>query len=288
MDALAHCSRGPARLAYLLALPPAAPPRLPLVVSVHGYTRQPQAHWQAFAERVIARGAALLVPCFPEQGFRQYQQLVRLRRPDRPQRADLALIEAVDDAAARHGVCFEPWRLFGHSGGAQFAHRFALAHPERVAALGLSAAGWYTLPSDAWPYPYGVAGADAWLGRPIDVAAFLRLPVRVWIGRRDRRDHVHLRRDPLVEALQGTHRLQRARRWVRALRAAGEARGVHPDVRLRELPRAGHDFEACARAGLVDEVLAFFDAGSTQARAHAAMPGSPWQRGAAAPCAAGA
>lgn len=270
MEAPTYRSGGPARLPYLFALPSAAAQRpLSLVVSVHGYTRQPLAHWQAFAERVGARGAALLVPWFAENGYRQYQQLVRPRRPDRPQRADLALIEAVGDAASRHGVEFDRWLLFGHSGGAQFAHRFALTHPERVAALGLSAAGWYTLPTLDWPYPYGLAGVEGWLGRPIDIDAFLRLPVRVWVGRRDRRDHVHLRQDAQVLALLGAHRLQRARRWVRALRAAGDAHGKAVDVHLRELPRTGHDFEACVEAGLADEVLAHFDAVTGRARPRA-------------------
>lgn len=285
-------SAGPGRLRYLLALPPGRPSgRLPLVVSVHGYTRQPHAHWQAFAERVSARGAALLVPWFTETGHRQYQQLVRLRRPDRPQRADLALIEAVDDAASRHGVHFDRWLLFGHSGGAQFAHRFALAHPERVAALGLSAAGWYTLPTFDWPYPYGLGGAEAWLGRPIDIEAFLQLPVRVWVGRRDRRDHVHLRQDAQLQALLGAHRLQRARRWVHALRAAGDAHGRPVDMHLRELPRTGHDFEACVQAGLADEVLAFFDTATARARLDADVldapgrgAGEPWRAALARCC----
>lgn len=262
-----HRCAGPGRLRYLLALPHGpragpAPLPLPLVVSVHGYTRQPLAHWQAFAAGVTARGAALLVPWFEERRFPQYQQLVRPprpSRPDRPQRADLALIEAVQDAAARHGLRGDRWAMFGHSGGAQFAHRFAMAHPDRVGALGLSAAGWYTMPGGDWPYPHGIAGTEDWLQRRIDLAAFLRLPVRVWVGRRDRDDHRHLRQDPVVRDVQGAHRLQRARRWVRALRRAGAVHGVSTAVSLHELPGAGHDFEACVRAGLADEVLAFFD-----------------------------
>ncbi len=256
-----HRCAGPGRLRYLLALPRArsAGP-LPLVVSVHGYARQPLAHWQAFAERLTARGTALLLPWFTERDFRQYQQLVRPRRPDRPQRADLALIEAVDDATRWHGVRFGRWVLFGHSGGAQFAHRFAMAHPERVAALGLSAAGWYTMPSADWPYPYGLAGADERLQRQVDLAAFLRLPMRVWVGRRDRDAHLHLRQEPLVHEIQGAHRLQRARRWVRALRAAAAAHGVSADIALHELAGAGHDFAHCVQAGLADQVLSFVDA----------------------------
>jgi pimeloyl-ACP methyl ester carboxylesterase len=39
--------------------------------------------------------------------------------------------------------------LSGHSGGAQFVQRYALAHPERVAASVLSSAGWYTFPNPA-------------------------------------------------------------------------------------------------------------------------------------------
>jgi predicted esterase len=37
--------------------------------------------------------------------------------------------------------------LFGFSGGAQFAHRFALLYPERVVAAHAHAAGEYTLPT---------------------------------------------------------------------------------------------------------------------------------------------
>lgn len=271
-----HRCAGPGRLRYLLALPRArAAGPLPLVVSVHGYTRQPVAHWRAFAERLNARGVALLLPWFTERGFRQYQQLVRPRRPDRPQRADLALIEAVDDAATRHGLRFDRWALFGHSGGAQFAHRFAMAHPERVAALGLSAAGWYTMPSAAWHYPYGLAGAEDWLQRRVDLAAFLRLPVRVWVGRRDRDDHLHLRQEPQVREVQGVHRLQRARRWVRALRTAAAMHGIAADVALHELPGAGHDFEHCVRAGLAEQVLAFFDACARQGGADAVGAAGP-------------
>ena len=34
--------------------------------------------------------------------------------------------------------------LFGFSGGAQFAHRYAMAHPGSVNALVLTAPGWFT------------------------------------------------------------------------------------------------------------------------------------------------
>ena len=54
------------------------------------------------------------------------------------------------------GAAAGPFYLFGFSGGAQFAHRYVLAHPDRVAAAGIGAAGWYTFPDSATPYPYGL------------------------------------------------------------------------------------------------------------------------------------
>lgn len=258
MDPTWHLA--PGGLPYRVALPaqlPCGP--LPLVVAVHGYTRQPQPLWDAFARPVVGRGAALLLPCFGTAAFRQFQQLLRPRRPDDPQRADLALIDAVEHLAARTGLRFAPWHLFGHSGGAQFAHRFALAHPERLAAVALSAAGWYTMPMASLPYPHGLAGIDRWLGHAPGLDRFLQLPIRAWVGSRDRGAQALLRRDPSLDAWQGTTRVQRAQRWVSAVRECAGAYGRRARVDLRILPGAGHEFDGCVRAGLVPAVLTFFE-----------------------------
>lgn len=240
----------------LLSLPPQLGPRTPLMISVHGVTRQPIEHLLAFAPLAARAGAALLVPYFSETQHRRYQQLVH---PRRGERADLALIEMAQHVAERHGLERERWHLFGYSGGAQFVHRFAMLHPHRVAALGVGAAGWYTLPDPELPYPQGLQGAAFLLGRALALPQFLKLPMRVWVGERDNEPDRHLRDDPMIEARQGAHRLDRARHWVAAVEARASACGVVPDIALEVLPRAGHSFVRCVERGaMADKVVSFF------------------------------
>lgn len=244
-------------LPCLLALPPGSPglPRpagpLPLVISVHGFTRQPLEHAAAMAPPVLARGWALLVPVFDERRHRRYQQLLH---PRRGTRSDLALINLVERLAPEHGLARSGWGLFGFSAGAQFAHRFALRHPDRLAALGVGAAGWYTWPDPTRVYPQGWGGLDTQLGGA-DPAAFLRLPLRLWVGERDDGPDRHFRESADLSAWQGGSRLARAENWAQALAAAGRAQA--PEV--TRIPRAGHSFTACDRRGrLAEEVTRFF------------------------------
>ncbi len=107
----------------------------PLMICVHGYTRQPLEHLDVFAPLAQARGWDLLLPVFGEDRFPAFQ---RLRARGRSRRPDLALLDLV--ARAAPAQAHRRWLLFGYSAGAQYVHRFALVHPHRVAAMALC--GW--------------------------------------------------------------------------------------------------------------------------------------------------
>ncbi|ROR32799.1 hypothetical protein [Inmirania thermothiophila] len=211
-----------------------------LVVSVHGISRNAAEHVRRLAPAAAAAGYAVVAPLLPPGRFRGFQ---RLRAG-----AAEAVEDVVADAAARAGRPFPRFVLVGFSGGAQFAHRYAMLRPGRIESLLLGAAGWYTLPDPALPWPLGVAPGTA--PAAVDLAGFLRLPVTVVVGADDTRRDVSLNADPAVDRLLGRNRLERARRWVAALRARRRAGGA--PVRLRVLPGVGHDFAEAARAGLVD------------------------------------
>ena len=50
------------------------------------------------------------------------------------------------------------YNAWGHSGGAQFLHRFALFVPNSKLGVGVcSNAGWYTVPETGVDYPYGIS-----------------------------------------------------------------------------------------------------------------------------------
>ncbi len=240
----------------LLRPEPHAKP-MPLALCVHGYTRQPLDQLRAFAPLASRLGFALALPLFDDRHHRRYQQLLH---PRRGTRSDLALLSTLDVAATRHGVDASRLFLFGYSGGAQFVHRFAMCHPQRTAALAIGAAGWYTWPNTQHDWPLGLAEVPARLGAPIDLEAFLRLPMALWVGERDTATDEHLRDEPLLASLQGMHRLERARNWAEAVCGAAQARGISSALTVTVLPRVGHDFVSCDRKGeLAARVMDFFD-----------------------------
>jgi len=145
--------------------------------------------------------------------------------------------------------------LFGHSGGAKLAHRFAMLYPHKVARLHLTAAGWYCLPDTSMAYPYGL-GVDAtrgsltWARRHQQaLPAFLRLPVRVYVGTADDQRDGALRQSPQLDRGQGPTRIARAETYVARFRAAAEACGAVPDITLTRLPGVAHDVGKAIRQG---------------------------------------
>lgn len=238
-------------LACWLALPEWIDRRAPALVAVHGIRRGAEEQAALFAPRAAALGRVVIAPLFDAQRWSRYQRL-----GDGAEAALLDLLERLgDDAVAP----LDRFDLFGFSGGAQFAHRFAMLHPERIARLCVASAGWYTF-ADTAPYPYGL-GATASSGARAArmrsrLDAFLRLPIDVCVGARDDRRDANLRSGDALDRQQGRNRRARASRWSEALAIEAAVRGVVPHIRLAVLPGCGHDFRRCAqRGGLAERVL---------------------------------
>ena len=61
-----------------------------------------------------------------------------------------------------------------------------------------------------------------------------------------------------VDARQGLTRLERGKRWVRAMRAAAAHYNIHNQHHFEFLDGAGHDFQSCMEnAGLQARVMQF-------------------------------
>jgi len=220
---------------------PANPVPAPPMVVLHGISRNAGILAQLFAPEAERTGRTIIVPHFPEKSWPDFQ------RPSKAARPDQALLALLDTVAAKLPDCAGPVDVFGHSGGAQLAHRFAMLYPHRVAALHLVAAGWYCLPDDTMPYPYGLApGTDrfsiAWARRNADgLRDFLGLPVWVYVGTGDVIRDPALRRTSTLDAGQGPNRHARARTYVAALNAAAERHDLPARAQFVELTDCDHD-----------------------------------------------
>ncbi len=242
---------------YYLFVPSAGGAGAPVLASVHGISRNARRHVASYVALAERAGVVVVAPLFPAERYRDYQ---RLGFAGRGARADLALLAILDEAGRRTGAHAERVYLAGFSGGAQFAHRFAFAHPERVRAMAICAAGWYTFPDTELPFPYGLRAAGTPDGIAFDAAAALRIPTFVFVGEHDTERDASLRTSVRVDRQQGANRLERARRWVAALRVAARHHGVPACHRLTLLPYTAHSYrDAIDRGALVQRVFeAFF------------------------------
>lgn len=248
-----RAAHGPGTVAAWLALPDRPNPRAIPLVAVHGIRRGSRSQAFHFAEEAARSGRVVIAPHFSMKRFVGYQRAIM------PERADLALLELLNRIAGEGTCDTSRVALFGYSGGAQFAHRFALFYPHRIASLSTLAAGWYTFPDDM-PYPYGLAPPKdrdtPWLSSMASgLDRFLKLPIQVLVGEHDNTPDVNTRRNRRVDRQQGTDRRVRATRWHQALVEAASARGIQPRSALHILPDCGHDFGECVDQGGVTRLV---------------------------------
>jgi pimeloyl-ACP methyl ester carboxylesterase len=255
-----------------VSVPAQIDPQAPVLVAVHGIGRAARSQAQAFMQRAAQQGRMVVAPRFEASRWPNYQRLGRSG-----QRADVALLSLLESIGFQWRVNTRRIALFGYSGGAQFAHRFALLHPHRVQNLCICASGWYAWPDEqpllparpVRPAKLGAIGPNSALSEQ-RMSRFLQLPIEVVVGAKDCVRDQNTRSTPLIDAVQGPDRLTRARRWVSALQAAAQARDLLAPARLTVLPGAGHDFQQCLAHGRLLELA--LPSPDGQARAHASDP----------------
>jgi poly(3-hydroxybutyrate) depolymerase len=239
--------------AYVVYVPTSVAPGGPIFAAVHGLSSNPTELARVFSDLCEATGAVMVAPVFTAQRHADYQ---RLGRAGRGVRADLALERCVDEVASLTAADAGRIHLFGYSGGAQFAHRYLMAHPHRVARAAIAAAGWYTFPDTRERFPYGIRRHRSLPGVNFDPQEFLRVPVTVLVGQADV-GTARVRSTARCNAQQGVNRLERARNWTAAMRAAARAYGYEPGVSCIEVPEVDHSFKTfCERGALAPRVFA--------------------------------
>lgn len=219
-------------------------PGAPLLIAAHGSDRDLRGLLDGldFGEEV-----SLLLPYFPErvEGADVADDYKFLRGGSEDY---LALMDTILDDALRHlGQVPRALWLFGFSGGAQFAQRYALVRAGRLDGLILAAPGGVTLLRDDVAWWPGLKGAEAALGEALDLAGLARLPTAILIGAEDRAAG-------LVSRAPGT-RFGSANAELAGLSRQDKARSLRSDlaahgtpVTYTELAGVGHKLAPCAGA----------------------------------------
>lgn len=251
-----HRAATPAGVLPAFVIRPRFASEAPPVVVLHGISRNPRKLVELFLPEAERTGRSVVVPHFSASRWPVFQRPGGKARPDQALLGLLAYLAMIDSAFAGKVA------LFGHSGGAQLAHRWAMLFPHKVARLNLAAAGWYCLPDTTMPYPYGLGtestlDSHRWARRHAEALdAYLALPVRVFVGTRDTERDSSLRMTAALDREQGRTRLGRAETYFDRFRAAAALRSIRHNIDLIRLPNVSHDVaEAITRADLAQRVM---------------------------------
>lgn len=244
-----HDARGNADRPILVRyhLPADHDAETPIVFVMHGASRDGPRYFGDFEPEAASRGFALFVPEFGDSlypGSRWYNlgHVYEREEPEAPLPDSMWTYTAVehlfDVVRQAMGSRRTTFRIYGHSAGSQFVHRFLMLRPEApVERAVLANAGWYTMPVDSIRWPYGLGGA------PVDAAGMagrFALPVTVLLGDQDiDTTQSSLRRTPEAMA-QGPHRFARGHAFFETARREAERMGARFVWQLDTVPGAHH------------------------------------------------
>jgi len=241
-----------AQLPYFLFIPTKTRPDAKPLISMHGWTRNAGEHAFRLAKFAEKHGTVLIAPLFSKTAHRHYQRLEVRKGEACPA---VQFDRLLHDVALKFQVDTDSVNLFGFSGGAQFAHRYALMRPGRINRMVLMAAGWYTFPDREKRYPFGIAASKVLGDRDLYLDKALNIPTCVVVGGRDVNRDSSLRTGPGIDKMQGFTRVERAERWIKAMRDTASTVNIKPEFAFKIIDRANHDFGECIQHHELGDII---------------------------------
>ena len=223
-----------------------------LLVVLHGVGRN-AAGYRDYAMSIADRhGYVVAAPLFDRKRFPswryQWGGIVRNAQPRgsatfevQPERewTGHLLLKVMEHFRSLEGNPALPYRVLGHSGGAQ-----ALTRVSALMALGaerivIANAGSYLWPASEVPFPDGLGGLPAPLGSDETLRRYLAQPITLLLGTADVHQDSDLpTRD--TAAAQGLYRYERGSNFYRAAQGLAQKRGWPFNWKLVEVPGVGH------------------------------------------------
>ena len=211
---------------------------MPILFSFHGADRDGGPHRDYWIQMANANGFMVIAPEYSSANYPglgdNYLMSNIFDDGDNPTPASFnspnewtfstldPIFEAVKAAVSGSQEKYSAW---GHSGGAQFLHRFVTYLPNsKLATAVCSNAGWYTVPETGVSFPYGILNGQL---PNTDVTTAFSRKLIVHLGQNDNDPNSGLRRNSVVDAQQGIHRLERGRYYFNKSQTAAQTMGVN-------------------------------------------------------------
>lgn len=228
---------------------PANPSTAQILITMHGVGRNAEDYRADWTSQVNSRNVLVLAPEFSERNFPGHEAYSLGNMGDDPAHIQprdqwtFQIIEALFDYVVHDvGGSARDYALFGHSAGAQFVHRFIEFMPGHRARVAVAAnPGWYTMPDDSVPFPYGLEGSPE---HSADLGPAFASNLILLLGGEDTDpDDESLRHDARSDA-QGKFRLERGTNFFRLAQRVAKSHSLPFQWKMQVVGGVAHDHTA--------------------------------------------
>ena len=221
-------------------------PQTPVLIMMHGMSRKAESYRNSWVDYARDGNFMMLTPEFSNEDFpgdKAYNfgnVVLPGDKINAREKWTFMIVERIFDdfLKSREQTGARQYYLYGHSAGAQFAHRFLLFVPEARVKLAVCAnAGSYTLPNPNDNWPWGLKGSGL---TENSVRRYLSVPMVILLGENDidPKDRM-LSRGKNVDR-QGVTRVARGVHFFNYGQAAAEKLNTPFGWKIRFIPGAPH------------------------------------------------
>ena len=216
-----------------------------VIFVIHGNKRNAEDYLSAWVPHVLNKNVIVVAPQFNKKDFRYFFLLEMAEssgkiNTNKNEYINHSISLFFNYIKSKFSLSTQTYRMFGHSAGAQFTHRYMLlSRDNRISDSVIANAGWYTFITDD-EFPYGIKNS------PINISNerikwFMSNKVNLLIGSDDL--GFQSVNSSKGANLQGLTRVDRAANYFDSLVMNAENRGYALRWNYRVLDRVDHDFK---------------------------------------------
>ena len=212
---------------------------------IHGNSRNAEDYLSAWIPHVTNKNVIVAAPQFRKIDFRYFFLLEMAEssgklNSNKDEYLNNSISLFFNYLKSKFSLSTETYRMFGHSAGAQFTHRYMLLSMDnRISNTVIANAGWYTFITDD-EFPYGINNSPINISNE-QIKWFMSKKANLLIGS----DDIGFKsvNSSKGAKLQGLTRVDRATNYFNSLIMNAESRGYALRWNYRVLDRVDHDFK---------------------------------------------
>ena len=218
-----------------------------LLFIIHGASRTAEGYLEDFIPYIQEKNLIAVAPKFSKDSYPYFAFLNRSaidgkKLPAGTPNIDNALGDIFEIITSKYKIRNDKYRIYGHSGGAQFVQRYLLfSNDSRIDKAVLANAGFYTFMNQNL-YPFGLRDIDL---DDEEIKRILRTKVALYVGEKDTESNF---KDLKGARAQGNNRLVRGETFFLDLVSYAEEVGMPLRWQYQIIKNVGHDNAGMASA----------------------------------------